>query len=218
MFKKILLSLLLLTAVLSATAPTQESITKLYVATFDRAPDASGLAYWLNDSGLTLEQIAMSFFDQKETQEKYPSGTATSLFIETVYANLFNRAPDAKGLEYWVAELDSGNISRSVFILAVINGALGDDAVILDNKTEVGLYFAKKGLDDTDLAKKVMAIVTADPQSVVDAKKMIDGSGGGGDGGGGTIKSQLLGKFQNISGVRYEALNIHYLILKNLTN
>ncbi len=175
MFKKILLSLLLLTAVLNATAPTQESVAKLYVATFDRAPDAVGLAYWLDDSGLSLEQIAMSFFDQKETQEKYPSGTATGLFVETVYANLFNRTPDDTGLEYWIAELDSGRISRSVFILAVINGALGDDAVILNNKMEVGLYFAQKGLNDAQLAKDVMKNINADPESVERAIEMIDG-------------------------------------------
>ncbi len=174
MFKKLLLSLLLLTAVLSATAPTQESVTKLYVATFDRAPDASGLAYWLNDSGLSLEQIAMSFFDQKETQEKYPASTTTSAFVEAVYDHLFKREPDDAGWKYWIEGLDSGDTPRSVFILTVINGALGDDAVILDNKTEVGLYFAEKGLEDAELARAVMAIVTADPQSVVDAKAMID--------------------------------------------
>ncbi len=174
MFKKILLSLLLLTVVLNATVPTQESVAKLYVATFDRAPDAVGLTYWLDDSGLSSEQITMSFFDQEETQEKYPSGTATSLFVETVYANLFNRVPDDTGLEYWIAELDSGRISRSVFILAVINGALGDDAVILNNKMEVGLYFAQKGLNDAQLAKDVMKNINADPKSVDQAKEMID--------------------------------------------
>ncbi len=176
MLKRLLLSLLLLTAVLNATVPTQENVTKLYVATFDRAPDAAGLKYWLEDSGLNLEEIAMSFFEQKETQKKYPAGTPTSVFVETVYTNLFNRKPDAEGLAYWIKDLDEGKVSRSVFILAVINGALGDDAVILDHKMEVGLYFVEKGLNNIDLAKRVIVGVTADPNSVVEAKKMIDGN------------------------------------------
>ncbi|RLA78477.1 MAG: hypothetical protein DRG33_05435, partial [Deltaproteobacteria bacterium] len=174
MFKKILLSLLLFTAVLSATTPTQDSVTKLYVATFERAPDAKGLAYWIDDSGLTLEQIAMSFFDQKETQDKYPSGTDVRAFVETVYDNLFNREPDEKGWAYWTKELEEGSVSRSVFILAMINGALGDDAVILKHKMEVGLYFAKNGLDDAEDAISVMADITEDPATVVAAKKLID--------------------------------------------
>jgi len=174
MLKKILLSLLLLTALLNATAPTQESVAKLYVATFDRAPDAVGLTYWLDDSGLSSEQITMSFFDQEETQEKYPSGTATSLFVETVYVNLFNRAPNDTGLEYWIAELDSGRISRSVFILAVINGALGDDAVILENKMIVGLAFANAGYSSITFAKSIMYEVSESPASVDKALSIIE--------------------------------------------
>jgi len=53
---------------------TTDSITKLYVATFDRAPDKSGVDYWINSSGLSLEDIATSFFEQQETKAKYPNG------------------------------------------------------------------------------------------------------------------------------------------------
>ncbi|WP_367278395.1 DUF4214 domain-containing protein [Sulfurimonas sp.] len=42
-------------------------VCKLYVATFNRAPDAAGLSYWVNNSGLSIEGIAQSFFDQPET-------------------------------------------------------------------------------------------------------------------------------------------------------
>jgi len=54
--------LMMLSTLLQAEVPTRESVTKLYVATFNRAPDSAGLNYWLNDSGLQLEQIAQSFF------------------------------------------------------------------------------------------------------------------------------------------------------------
>ncbi len=70
MFKKLFLVILFIFTVSNAngaTEPTCESVTKLYIATFNRAPDASGLCYWLN-SGFSIEEIAESFFDQPETQ------------------------------------------------------------------------------------------------------------------------------------------------------
>ncbi len=59
--------------------------------------------------------------------------------------------------------------------MTVINGALGDDAVILNNKTDVGLYFAEEGLNDATKAKSVMQGVTADPESVTRAKESLNG-------------------------------------------
>ncbi len=174
MLKKLLLSLLLFTALLNATASTYENVTKLYVAMFDRAPDTCGLYYWVKESHLTLEEITISFFDQAETQSKYPSSLNNADFVKTVYLNLFNRTPAPDGLEYWVNELDSGNISRSIFILAVINGAQGTDAVILANKMEAGLYFATRGYCDQEAAISVMADVTDDPATVTSAISEID--------------------------------------------
>ena len=89
MLKRLLLSLLLLTAVLNATTPTYENVTRLYVAMFDRAPDACGLYYWVNESNLTLEEITISFFDQGETQSKYPATLNEIEFVEAIYLNLF---------------------------------------------------------------------------------------------------------------------------------
>ncbi len=168
MLKKLLLVLLFITTLLSATTPTQRSLTKLYIATFDRAPDASGLEYWLN-SGMSQENIASSFFEQSETKEKYPDELTNEDFIIEVYTNILNRAPDQAGLDYWLSELDSGDISRSVFIQAAINGAQGDDATVLENKTIVGLAFARDGHNDPYEASAVMKNITADPESVNDA-------------------------------------------------
>jgi len=43
--------------------PTKDEVAKLYVATFNRAPDSAGLDYWVNNSNLKLSQIAKSFFE-----------------------------------------------------------------------------------------------------------------------------------------------------------
>lgn len=112
-----------------------QSVTRLYIATFDRVPDYEGLRYWLDDSGLKLEGIASSFFEQEETMERYPPDSDDEEFVRAVYENLFDREPESAGLEYWLQRLRSGEIEKSLFLLAVINGAQGDDAKILDGKT-----------------------------------------------------------------------------------
>jgi len=146
--------------------PSEEEVARLYVATFDRAPDSAGLSYWVNDSGLTLSEIAESFFDQQETRRRYPENTSTEDFVKAVYRHLFNREPDRAGLAYWVNELEEGRYSRSLFIQTVVNGAQGEDARILANKTEVGLLFAGEGMSDTAQAEAVMEGVDAASQSV----------------------------------------------------
>jgi hypothetical protein len=166
--KKIILLLLFFVMALQATTPTQESITKLYIATFQRAPDKEGLDFWLYKSNFELEQIAQSFFDQEETRATYPKGSSNDDFIRAIYKNLFNRDPDDGGFNYWLEELDRGTTQKSVFILAVVNGATGNDATILQNKTTVGLVYASRDGSNVDEAKAIMRDINADPKTVAD--------------------------------------------------
>lgn len=179
-------------------------VTKLYVATFNRAPDAAGITYWTN-SGMPIENIAQSFFDQPETQILYPTGTANGSFVTSVYDNLFNRVPDTAGFDYWVQELDSGSVSKQNFILAVINGAqntvLSQDATILTNKQTVGLDFVAKGLDNVTLARSVMANVDDTQTSVTTALAEINNYEAP------TTLSDLVGHYTLVSAVVHNAAN-----------
>jgi len=130
-------------------------ITKLYITTFGRAPEMRGSNYWLYKSKLNLEDIARSFFDQEETQQKYPQGFSDYDFIVSIYNHIYNRDPDQAGGDYWLQELESGKIERPLLILALIRGAKGEDALMLKKQTRVGIDFAKSGSVDLDLAKRV---------------------------------------------------------------
>ncbi len=175
--------------------PTYDSVARLYVATFNRAPDSAGIEYWMNESfggHPCLEQIASSFFDQPETQEKYPEGVTVETFVDNVYLNLFNHHADEGGLGYWSEQIKAGAFSRSEFILAVINGALAetgspDDAQILTNKATVGIAFAKAGLENVTQAKEIMQNVTGVKESVDSALEMIDLFKNGSTNGNGTV-------------------------------
>ncbi len=159
----------------------REDIAEIYIATFNRAPDSDGLNYW-ESSPLTINSIAESFFYQVETQIKYPESLNDSEFVNTIYNNLFNRAAEPAGLIYWVNELESGNINRPDMILAIVNGAIGVDAEILSNKTEVGLYFADNGETLTYEESLAIMIGVDETQASVDNAKQqidewVDGSG-----------------------------------------
>ncbi|MBL0721437.1 MAG: DUF4214 domain-containing protein [Sulfurovum sp.] len=152
---------------------TREEITQVYVSTFNRAPDAEGLEYWYN-TGLAIEQIASSFFDQIETKEMYPTTMSNPVFVGAIYNNIFNHSPDNDGLEYWSGELDYKEISRSNMILAIGNGATGTDKNILDNKTKVGLYHAGRMLNDSDKSTDIMSGVDNTDESVSTAMDTIN--------------------------------------------
>lgn len=154
------------------TVATNANVTRLYIATFDRAPDSNGLNYWVNQSGLSLEQIAQSFFDQPETQAKY-AGKTNQEFVETIYLNVLGRPGEAAGVAYWVGQLNAGVISKDQAILAVIGGAQGTDAELLEYKTEVGIYYAQQNSDKDAFA--VIDEVSLDPASVGECKEWIDG-------------------------------------------
>ena len=169
-----------LSSVSAEALVTPEQVAKLYVATFNRAPDAEGLNYWVNNSFTpetrTIENIAMSFFDQPETQALYPAGTTNEAFVTAIYHNLFNREPDPGGFAWWTGPNGlGGGIPRSVMIEAMKNGAqnseYGNDADILANKTEAGLYYVSLGLDGDDFS---LAGITDSLSTLNAAKQSID--------------------------------------------
>ena len=142
---------------------TQADVAELYIAFFDRAPDPAGLEYWMN-SGLTLEQISQSFFDQPETQAKFPDGMKTEEFINEVYEHVLERTPDQAGLDYWKEQLDNGLIPKDKFILAIVNAALDHpgDAKTIEEKTDAGLAYAEAGLNDQSLMFDVIKTAVED--------------------------------------------------------
>jgi hypothetical protein len=85
-------------------------VTDLYTTFFNRAPDATGLAYWTGQlgSGLPREVALASFMFSTEfvnfTQAIF-GNTAVRKEIDTVvdfYRGLLSRLPDSAGLAYWV--------------------------------------------------------------------------------------------------------------------
>jgi hypothetical protein len=160
----------------SLSAEDIATFVELYIAYFNRAPDAEGLNFWGSAfaNGFSLEEIAALFLDQNETRETYPETLSTIEFVTQVYSNVLGRTPDQGGLEFWAGAVDSGNVSRDQLILEALRGAKVDlpegssaedialqqgDREYLSQKTDIGTYFSViRGLSDLDEADAVMQL------------------------------------------------------------
>ena len=170
-----------------------ESFIELYIAYFNRAPDAVGLNFWGTAfaNGTSLEEMATLFIDQPETLAAFPPGTSNEEFAASVYDNVLGRTPDEAGLDFWVASLNSGNIGRDQFILEALRGAKSDlkpelgqefvdqqlaDREFLNDKTDIGAYFAvHKGMSDVDNASAALELFDGSEASIDAAVTAIDG-------------------------------------------
>jgi len=181
-----------------ATTAQIDSIVALYAGYFNRAPDPAGLQFWIDqiENGREFNTIAADFAASPEAEALYPYLTAPALvtptaFVTSIYLNLFNRSPDAAGLEFWTDALAAGTVSAADMIEAVINGARDDatatppsfDKATLDNKVEAGLDWAQEtsatvGFTyDADAAAAAVAAlsgVTDDVATVAAAKAATD--------------------------------------------
>ena len=161
------------------------TFVELYIAYFNRAPDAEGLNFWGSAfaNGFSLEEIASLFLEQPETAATYPDTLSNLDFATQVYNNVLGRAPDEAGLNFWVGGLDSGNVTRDQFILEALRGAkvdlaegasaedialqLGDRAYLAD-KTDIGTYFSViRGLSDVTDANTVMDLFVRGEQTTI---------------------------------------------------
>jgi len=180
------------TNVLGVSESDFEALAELYTAYFNRAPDSKGLLFWASElnNDMALDDIAVLFFEQTETQALYPTSSSSEDFAKTVYHNVLGRESDPEGLEFWVSMLDSDAVSRPMFILELIRGAKAPvppaadqafkaqkaaDMVHLADKADLGLYFSViKGMSNVDSARSVMETYDGEEADLTAAKALIE--------------------------------------------
>lgn len=172
------------------------SIVELYIAYFNRAPDAIGLNFWASSFArgeVDLPGMAELFFDQSETRTAYASAlsddgstiTDVTAFVTAIYTNVLGRVPDERGRDFWVGVLERGEVTPGSAIGSIIEGAKVDgpsdatqaeieartlDQQYLSNATDIGVHFAViNGMSDTANADAVMGLLTRSSDSVTDA-------------------------------------------------
>ena len=139
------------------SAADVQKLEELYVAFFNRVPDADGLEYWIGqfNSGQTINQIAESFYAagiQYTELTGFSDTMSNTDFINVVYSNVLGRADgaDTEGLNFWITELESGRETNGTLVSTILSAAhtyQGDAtwgwvADLLDNKVSVADTFA----------------------------------------------------------------------------
>lgn len=147
-----------------AVVTIQQSVAALYVAVFNRAPDAAGLNAWtavITSGQQTFAQVAAGF----AAHEVFTTGIGTlsnTDFVAALYQNILGSAGDAGGIANWSNQLNAGMSKADVAALFVqaaltvdipamlaagsLTAAEAAAATVrqqtLTNKAEVGIYFA----------------------------------------------------------------------------
>jgi hypothetical protein len=93
-------------------------VARMYDTTLDRLPDLNGLTGWSSAlrAGLTREQLAEGFTNSTEYQQRYGSLDSAG-FVDLLYRNVLDRAPDPEGLANWTAALNGDVMSRAAVAL-----------------------------------------------------------------------------------------------------
>ncbi|MBW5413096.1 DUF4214 domain-containing protein [Pseudomonas sp. MAG002Y] len=127
-------------------AVTANQVQELYLAYFGRPAEQAGLTYWTADANATVEGISASFVQQPEYTDVY-GGLTRAQLIQNLYQNLFGRNADSADLAYWN---NSTDVTPDQLALALVNGALGTDRLLLDNKVQYAqVVTAQQGPEGT---------------------------------------------------------------------
>jgi hypothetical protein len=167
---------------MAITTAMRTEVTQLYVSLFGRAPEAAGMAYWVNqlDRGVSVYQVAQDMYNVDAARAYYPMFLTNQEIVGRFYQNVLGRTADAEGLAYWTAQLDGGKTQGQVIVdmvNAVVNYSGTNEAALtskalFNNKVEVGNYYAVD-VQGSDVNNTVLASVTADAATVTAAKAAL---------------------------------------------
>jgi hypothetical protein len=117
-------------------ALSKTDIQHLYIAYLNRPADSPGLHYWERVPA-ELEEVATNAFGvDREFQERY-AGAGNKELVKALYHNLFGRAGDTGGVDYWSGLLGNGALTLGNVAVALIRGATGADRETLSNKAQL---------------------------------------------------------------------------------
>ena len=174
------------------SAANLQSLIELYIAYFNRVPDADGLSYWIDQlvSGQSLDQIGTAFYNAAiyySSLTGYSASMTNAEFITVIYKNVLGRSSvDSGGMTYWSNGLANGSETRGTLVGSILASAhtfkgdatYGYVADLLDNKVEFANFFTiQLGLNyntPEDSIKNTMAMVAAiTPKSTAAAFSLL---------------------------------------------
>lgn len=170
------------------------ALIDLYIAFFNRLPDADGLEYWIDKfkAGMSIDQISQNFYAAAllySAQTGYDATMTDADFVRVIYKNVLGRsgakAPPDADVTYWANELKNGRSKGNLISTMLVsarsftgNAEWGWVPQLLDNKVAIGTFFAvQQGINyntPEESITQTMAIVAAiTPATTSTAKDLI---------------------------------------------
>ncbi|MCS3472585.1 hypothetical protein M2401_006350 [Pseudomonas sp. JUb42] len=150
-------------------------VQQLYIAYFGRPADPIGQAYWagvIDAANGSIAAVQAGFAASTESQALY-GNKSTIDKVTAIYQNVFNRAPDAVGLTYWVNQIESGKVTQAQASWTIQQNAGAGDAATVQNKLTAAQAFTAnvdtaaeiagyQGTNAAASARAFLATVTSD--------------------------------------------------------
>jgi T5SS/PEP-CTERM-associated repeat protein/autotransporter-associated beta strand protein len=107
---------------IDADISARGTISRLYDAMFDRAPDQPGLDHWvkISNAGMSMHDIAYQFVVSTEAQA-LPGLSTNAQFVDHLYQSSLGRTADSAGRSHWIDVLEKGKGDRADVLFAFAN-------------------------------------------------------------------------------------------------
>jgi hypothetical protein len=146
---------------MAVTTAQQTAIANLYIALFNRAPDAAGLEFWATalSNGASLSTVSQSLLANAEAKVIYPGAQTSEQFVTAFYQTVFGRTVDTAGLAFWTGVLNAAggptsDAAKALFVSKIVDVASTPVSTKPDGLTDA--QYAQTLLDRDTLAKKVV--------------------------------------------------------------
>ncbi len=98
-----------------------QTVALMYEAALDRAPDISGVNFWINQAQVfSVEEIAQAFLDSAEFEAAFgdPDALTDQELVEVLYSNVLDREGEQAGIDFWTAAVGQEDFSRADLLTA----------------------------------------------------------------------------------------------------
>lgn len=132
-----------------------DDVFRLYQATLDRAPDATGFTNWSGKlgSGVDYLTVANGFVSSAEFQATYGSLTDEE-FVTLLYTNVLDRTPDVLGLANWIQRLADGMSE-----VEAVKGFAQSAEFIANTQSAFFDWVTSQGIDDEVVAGQGVSVL-----------------------------------------------------------
>lgn len=161
----------------------ENAIQQIFVGLLGRPAAQQGLAYWTEqvNNGFGLEEVMANIVNEQPEYLAAIEGLTRAEAVTLHFQQLFGRNPtiDAEGNNYWING-EGAEVPVDELVLALINGAQGNDNVALDNRVIVANAYTRAAAEtdtfDVETGKALLTGVTHTNTSVAAALEQIDGA------------------------------------------